>query len=311
MSVLSTVAMLLVLKAGGGPRTIDFIYTVGPYVNSTATYVACAAPGAGTVDYCVVGGAWVGLCSKKETPLALARVEGPLVFSNRLPRIEGCEENVRLMWKRQGSEAPAYQAPKAGVQKVGAQVSSVELTEGDRTYSLVLDQKTLRLEVKDAAGKKRALSLQKEFGDAVKQSTSAVLDFVGDVSGDGAPEAIVALSLDGYTRTFESKWNVPVAVMVSLSDPLRVVGFTSGSPFKLYSARHCAEVGCDVIAYLDDQASCAHFAGEEPYDEERRKFIEDAMQGCDKLEARRLALLKKYRDNARVKKALTPEASVD
>jgi hypothetical protein len=314
MGLLSTAAMLLVLKAGGvsrPARPMDLIYTVGPYPQSSSTYVACDAPAASTVDFCVAGGTWVGLCSKKETPLALTRVEGPLVFTDGRPHIEGCEENIRLMWKRQGSEAPAYQAPKAGVQQVGAQVSSVELTEGDRTYSLVLDQKALRLEVKDAAGKKRALSLQKEFGDAVKQSESGVLDFVGDVSGDGAPEAIVSLSLDGYTRAFESRWNIPVAVMVSLSDPLRVVGFTSGSPLKLYSARHCADVGCDVIAYLDKQASCAHFGGEEPYDEERRQFIEAAMKGCDKLEAKRHALLRKYRGNASVKKALTAEASVN
>jgi hypothetical protein len=311
MNVLSTAAVLLVLKAGGAAqsaRPIDFIYTVGPYPDRGPSYVACEGLASGTADYCVPDGTWLGLCShsQKKTPDALTRVEGPLVFQDAIPRIQGCEENVRLMWRHQGSDAPAYQAPKAGPMQG---VTAVDLTQDGNTYAIALDGKALRLEVKDAAGKKRVMSLQKEFGDAVKQSQSASLDFVGDISGDGAPEAIVALTLDGYTRELELRRNIPVAVMVTLSDPLRVVGFTSGSPLKLYGAGNCAAVGCDVVAFLDKKESCDHFSGEEPYDEERRKYIEDATKGCDKLEPRRKALLKKYRSNPTVQKALTPAAS--
>ncbi|MCY1017722.1 hypothetical protein [Pyxidicoccus sp. MSG2] len=312
MSLLSTAAVLLVLKAGGAPqsaRPIDFIYSVGPYPDTGLAYVGCDALPSARVDYCVPDGTWLGLCSRKKPPDVLTRVEGPLVFKDAIPRIQGCEENVRLMWRPPGSAAPAYQDPEAGPMETKKGVTAVDLTQDGNTYRIALYEKALRLEVKDAAGKKRVVNLQKEFGDAVKQSKSVSFDFLGDVSGDGAPEAIVALTLDGYTQELESRRNVPVAVMVSLSDPLRVVGFTSGSPFKLYGAGNCADVGCDVVAFLDKKESCDHFSGEEPYDKARRKFLANAMKGCDKLEPRRKALLEKYSSDANVTQALTKAAS--
>lgn len=311
MNLLSTAAVLFVLKAGGAAqsaRPIDFIYSQEGYPDTGLAYVGCDALPSAKVDYCVPDGTWLGLCSRNKPPDVLTRVEGPLVFKDAIPGIQGCEEKVRLMWRRQGSDAPAYQAPKAGPIRLAQGVDVVDLTLDGNTYAIALDEKALRLEVKDTAGKKRVMSLQKEFGDSVKQSKYVSFDVVVDVSGDGAPEAIVALTLDGYTRELEFRRNIPVAVMVTLSDPLRVVGFTSGSPFKLYGAGNCAAVGCDVVAFLDKKDSCDHFSGEEPYDEERRKEIEDAMKGCNKLEARRKALLKKYRSNATVTKALTKAA---
>ncbi|MFP2905924.1 hypothetical protein ACLESD_12870 [Pyxidicoccus sp. 3LFB2] len=308
MNVLSTAAVLLILNAGAGTppaRPIDLIYSEGKYPSGDASYVPCDGR---PVDYCVPEGVWVGLCSTKTAPEALARFEGPLLFKDGVPRIQGCEENVRLMWKRQGTAAPAYQAPKASPLKMAQDVTSVDFTQAGHTYSVALNKKALRLEVKVDSGPKRVVDLRKEFGEAVKLSSLERLDSVGDLSGDGAPEVIVSLSREGYTREFERRRRIPVAVMVTLSEPLRVVGFTSGSPVKLYGPGHCAAVGCDVVGFLDKKESCHHFGGEEPYDEERRKEILEAMQGCDALESRRKALLKKYRGNPSVQKVLTVPA---
>jgi hypothetical protein len=47
--------------------------------------------------------------------------------------------------------------------------------------------------------------------------------------------------------------------------------------------------------------ACGHFSGEEPYDEERRKFLERMIrENCTGIEERREKLLTKYRGNAEV-----------
>lgn len=47
--------------------------------------------------------------------------------------------------------------------------------------------------------------------------------------------------------------------------------------------------------------ACAHFSGEEPYDGERRKFLEKMIrENCTGIEKRRKKLLAKYRGNAEV-----------
>lgn len=55
----------------------------------------------------------------------------------------------------------------------------------------------------------------------------------------------------------------------------------------------------DTVAYLKTLGECSHFAGEEAYDEARRKFLEDAFKRlhCDRLAHRHKTLLRKYSKN--------------
>jgi hypothetical protein len=313
MSLLSTGAVLLVLAAGSAsqtPRPIDFIWTRGPSPAPDTSYVSCEQPEAAGVDYCVPAGSWTGLCSKERLRPTFERFDGPLVFQQGVPRIEGCGANVLLLWKRQGDATPAYQHPKAGPQELGKGRQRVELSLPGRTYTLVLKEKELRLEVKVATGGKvsqRVVDLREVFGEAAKDSLSVTLDYAGDLSGDGEPEAIVGLDVRGYTKDYERKWSIPLAALVTLSAPPRVLGFTSGSPQKLYGPRSCKVLGCEVVAFLDKRESCEHFAGEEPYDEERRRELEKALRGCEKLEQQRKTLLQKYSGDERVLRVLTAE----
>ncbi len=308
MPALSTAAVLFLLKAGAAPSPttrIDFLYAVSPYPGPDAKYVACDTPEAGAVDHCVEGGTWVGWCAKSAAPKDFTLMEGPLVFTEGVARIQGCDTS-RWMWKPSGAAPAAYVAPKAGSIKAAKGTRSVTLTQGSRTFAVVLAQKTFQLQVKEG-GSKRALDLRPVLGDVTKMADSVQLDFVGDVNGDGAPEAIVALDLHGYTREYASRWGASVAVMVTLADPLRVIGFTSSTPTRLYGAKSCAVLGCDIIQFLEKQESCNHFAGEEAYDEARRKELAKATKGCEALDARREALLKKHGANEAVKKALLGE----
>ncbi|MBD9416847.1 hypothetical protein IB234_19970 [Pseudomonas sp. PDM16] len=50
----------------------------------------------------------------------------------------------------------------------------------------------------------------------------------------------------------------------------------------------------DVVTFIDDHQNCEHFSGEEPYDEERRAFLNEQLQGCDQLESRRATLQQRY-----------------
>ncbi|CAG2089736.1 hypothetical protein [Xanthomonas arboricola] len=57
----------------------------------------------------------------------------------------------------------------------------------------------------------------------------------------------------------------------------------------------------DVRTLVEDYDTCEHFAGEEPYDADRRHEIEVAIaQFCTPAPARLAKLLKQYRNNARV-----------
>jgi len=62
----------------------------------------------------------------------------------------------------------------------------------------------------------------------------------------------------------------------------------------------------EVGAVAERIAVCNHFAGEEPYDAERRQEIADAMKKyrCGKLERDEAGLRKRYKDNPGVLEAL-------
>src|SRR5690348_7802264 len=61
-----------------------------------------------------------------------------------------------------------------------------------------------------------------------------------------------------------------------------------------------------VRAFVERRANCNHWAGEEPYDADRRAQIQAALkQGrCEKIEAGAKALEKRYSGNRRVQDAL-------
>ncbi|WDJ04556.1 hypothetical protein [Xanthomonas campestris] len=55
----------------------------------------------------------------------------------------------------------------------------------------------------------------------------------------------------------------------------------------------------DVRKLVDDYDTCEHFAGEEPYDDARRREIEAAVeQYCTPAPARLAALMQRYRNDA-------------
>ncbi|WP_337270335.1 hypothetical protein [Oryzifoliimicrobium ureilyticus] len=62
----------------------------------------------------------------------------------------------------------------------------------------------------------------------------------------------------------------------------------------------------DVTAFLDRRAQCQHWSGEEPYDAERAKQIEVALQKlhCDRLDADEAWLRRQHARNMGVIKAL-------
>jgi hypothetical protein len=66
-----------------------------------------------------------------------------------------------------------------------------------------------------------------------------------------------------------------------------------------------ANFPADVRKFIDRRDGCDHFRGEEPYDEERRKFLNKKMKnlcaGTDKQLAR---LKRKYRQNVKIIKKL-------
>ena len=61
-----------------------------------------------------------------------------------------------------------------------------------------------------------------------------------------------------------------------------------------------------VEAFLDRSEQCDHWAGEEPYDEARRKEIDAAFDklNCESIAAERQRLQQRYKKDAAVMKAL-------
>jgi hypothetical protein len=61
----------------------------------------------------------------------------------------------------------------------------------------------------------------------------------------------------------------------------------------------------DVVKFMEDRDICDHWRGEEPYDDERAKAIEEAWQASCPGTDKALALLRaKYKSNQAVLKAL-------
>jgi hypothetical protein len=62
----------------------------------------------------------------------------------------------------------------------------------------------------------------------------------------------------------------------------------------------------DVVAVAERIAMCTHFAGEEPYDAERRSEISGAMKKyrCEKLDKDEAIVRNRHKDNAAVQRVL-------
>jgi hypothetical protein len=69
----------------------------------------------------------------------------------------------------------------------------------------------------------------------------------------------------------------------------------AADPMAAYNAAR-ASAPADVAAYMERRVRCWHWSGEEPYDADRRKQIDDAMTKlkCDTIDADDAALRRKY-----------------
>jgi hypothetical protein len=314
-NLLAGVVALLVATSSHaqGARPMNLVWAGGGLPDPNAKYLLCGAPESSGADYCVAEGTWVGLCSKESDRANPHLFVGALTVAQGTPRIPGCEERIWLLWKAEGQPAAEYQKPGKVTLGGDTRGPAASFDYSGRTHAVAVARKTLRLEVKvdDGKGAKtaRTADLGSHFKGMLPPSEALSLDVVGDVTGDGAPELIVTTKRDGFTKHYQSKSLVPFAVMVTLSEAPRVVGWTHGMPWNLYTQRDCkrAGVACDVLDYLQAKESCDHFAGEEPYDEERAAFLREKLQGCDKLEARRDRLLRKHQGNKAIQAALSEQ----
>ena len=77
-------------------------------------------------------------------------------------------------------------------------------------------------------------------------------------------------------------------------------------PYYTAASDQAEEWPADVAAFIETRDRCDHFRGEEPYDEERRKFLEKNINELCTGTDRKLADLKeKYRGNLAVRERLS------
>ncbi|WP_437880925.1 DUF4431 domain-containing protein [Pseudomonas sp. LRF_L74] len=87
---------------------------------------------------------------------------------------------------------------------------------------------------------------------------------------------------------------------------------TAGAPPPRPNDAEVAALPDDVRVFIEGYATCEHFAGEEPYDEERGKEIGDALaEYCPPINQRLKTLAHKYRDDPVVTRALSTFEPVD
>jgi len=82
------------------------------------------------------------------------------------------------------------------------------------------------------------------------------------------------------------KWIVLLLAVGGCATTLATDNF--GKPFAGFVPK-------DVRAFVIDAQACGHFSGEEPYDAERRAFLETMIKKtCTGLEARKAVLTRRY-----------------
>ncbi|WP_332809076.1 hypothetical protein [Stenotrophomonas sp.] len=119
--------------------------------------------------------------------------------------------------------------------------------------------------------------------DAVTATVPAIAPPPADPgSGDGNPTG---------TAPVESDVNVDCDVPGVIGDP---------DDHRIYCA-----MPADVRAFIERENTCQHFAGEEPYDAQRRKELEDAMdEVCSDRERRFAALYATHHDDCVIRHAM-------
>ncbi len=78
------------------------------------------------------------------------------------------------------------------------------------------------------------------------------------------------------------------------------------APFYSVAADQIEDWPADVAAFIEQRDLCDHFRGEEPYNEERRKFLErNIVELCTGTDSKLANLKEKYRGKAAVIKRLS------
>ncbi|MDX2028626.1 MAG: hypothetical protein SFW62_08320 [Alphaproteobacteria bacterium] len=95
-----------------------------------------------------------------------------------------------------------------------------------------------------------------------------------------------------------SLWVVLIAALLLMPGPAKAYGYMAG--------QDAEDLPQDVADFIDRQTLCNHWAGEEPYDKERAKQIEDGMRNarCDALDKDEQVLRDKYSKTPSVIEAL-------
>jgi hypothetical protein len=84
------------------------------------------------------------------------------------------------------------------------------------------------------------------------------------------------------------------------------LGLVCIAPFGNAAERKAAsKLPADVLKFKEHRDLCDHFRGEDPYDKERRKFLEENLkQYCTGTDRELASLKTKYKNNEAVLKAL-------
>ncbi|MHC1653664.1 hypothetical protein ACODUL_10300 [Stenotrophomonas maltophilia] len=102
----------------------------------------------------------------------------------------------------------------------------------------------------------------------------------------------------------------PPAAQPSGDEALDKARTSAGCPvpadvYDVEDVRIYCTMPADVQAFLARENTCQHFAGEEPYDDERRRELEDASaQYCEGREQNFTDLVARHRDDCAIRTAL-------
>ncbi|HLL55451.1 MAG TPA: hypothetical protein VK447_17970 [Myxococcaceae bacterium] len=304
------IALLVLGSAPASPKLKPLSFLAPPLLGTEARFPACDAkmqPDAAHA-YCLPSApSWEALCFVNSV---LTRVAGSLRDVERNPTVEACRGSdpdllfPSAQWTAPGPYRPADLSEVMTIEFGDIVTVGDDLTKSkaeQTRYHLTIDRRTGRLWVTvEARGRKEA---RKPFAlgaairpvSALAESRSPYdLRSFGDLDGDGHPELLLAAKVSGITSRFQ-KAEGTGAALVSLSDPPRVLGFAFDRVERLYNVKHCQELGCDVVAFLDKAETCVHLAGEVGDDEETNRGLAEDMKGCERLKATKEKLLRKYR----------------
>lgn len=296
--------VLLAAGASAVPSPMGLVYEhTGVAVRAEgAHFVRCDEPLAAQVDLCVPAGTWVALCEGR-------MIAGPLVLDTRshdAPTIAGCSQTPVLFY---GAKPTASVAIPVADDPIHAHYTDSAFTAGGSHYRVVLNAQTARLEieVRDDKGSIRKSTMNTAViagALPVARTTGLYLEAEPDLDGDGFANVLVHGTGVGWTREYESRWGDTAGALVSLSDPPRVIATGLSAPMRLWDENRPGPDARDVLDWLSRSEGCEHWAGEEPYDAERKREIDSGLSGCGALPAERKALLRAHRKDPSIQRAL-------